>query len=334
MKSIFSRDSYVVKLLNGMAQGLFSSLIIGLILKQIGELTGLDSLVHMGEIAQFMMGPAIGAGVAHTLGAPPLGIFSSLIVGAIGAGTFQSGALAIGEPVGALLGSWFGAEVSKLVSGKTKMDIILVPSITIISGGLLGLFMAPYVSRMMQWIGSGINLATQTSPFPMGILLSTIMGMILTLPISSAAIAISLGLGGLAAGASTVGCATQMIGFAVMSFEVNGFGGLISQGIGTSMIQVPNIVRNPLIWIPPTLASAILGPVSTLIFKMENSAVGAGMVTSGLVGQFATMETMGSSGILGMILLHFILPAILTLLIYYPMKKRGLIKPEDLKLMT
>lgn len=334
MKSIFSRDSYIVKILNGMAQGLFSSLIIGLILKQIGGLTGLTVLTQMGEIAQFMMGPAIGAGVAHALGAPPLGIFSSLIAGAIGAGTYQGGTLVVGEPVGALLASWIGAEISKLVAGKTKMDIILVPSATIISGGLLGIFMAPYVSKLMAVIGEGINLATQTSPLPMGILVSVIMGMILTLPISSAAIAISLGLSGLAAGASTVGCCAQMVGFAVMSYEVNGFGGLLSQGIGTSMIQVPNIIRKPIIWVPPTLAAAILGPFSTLLFKMENSAVGAGMGSSGLVGQFATFETMGPSALPGIIILHFVLPALLTLAIYYPMKKRGLINPDDLKLLT
>ncbi len=327
---------YIIKVLNGMALGLFASLIIGLILKQIGKSIDVNILVEFGQIAQYMMGPAIGAGVAYSIGASPLGIFASIITGAIGAQTVgleSTGALlSIGEPVGALVASLVGAEFSRLIQGKTKVDIVLVPAGTIIVGGLAGHYVGPVVAQLMTLLGNLINVATELRPIPMGILVSVLMGIILTLPISSAALAISLGLSGLAAGAATVGCATQMIGFAVSSFRENKVGGLISQGLGTSMLQIPNIVKNPKIWIPPIITSAILGPISTVVFKMENNKLGAGMGTSGLVGQFGTMEVMGESGLIGIILLHFVLPAILTLLISEYMRKKGYIKYGDMKL--
>ncbi|NBI06346.1 PTS transporter subunit IIC [Senegalia massiliensis] len=328
--------NYIIKILNGMALGLFSSLIIGLILKQIGTLLELEILINMGSIAQFMMGPAIGAAVASSIGAPPLGIFASIITGAIGAGTLKTvdgtTLIIIGEPVGALVASYIGAEFSKLVSGKTKVDIVLIPALTIILGGIAGIYVAPIISKFMTGIGTIINIATEQDPIPMGILVSVLMGIMLTLPISSAAIAISLGLSGLAAGAATVGCSVQMIGFAVMSFKENGIGGFIAQGFGTSMLQIPNIIKNPRIWIPPIIASAILGPISTVVFEMQNNKLGAGMGTSGLVGQFATLETMGMTGIVGILILHFILPAIITLIISSWMKKKGLIKINDMRI--
>ncbi len=328
---------YIIKVLNGMAQGLFASLIIGLILKQIGNYTGIEALASFGQIAQYMMGPAIGAGVAFAVHASPLGIFASIITGAIGAGTvvFQDTGLvtlAIGEPVGALIAALVGAEFAKLISGKTKVDIILVPASTIIIGGLAGIIVGPAVAAMMGAIGSFINYLTTLYPLPMGALIAVSMGMILTLPISSAAIAISLGLSGLAAGASTVGCACQMVGFAVASYRENKIGGLISQGLGTSMIQIPNIIKNPKIWIPPIIASAILGPIATMVFKMENNKIGAGMGTSGLVGQFATIEVMGRSALIPTLLLHIILPAVLTLIISEFMRKKGWIKFGDMAL--
>lgn len=319
-----------------MAHGLFASLIIGLIIKQIGGIADIAALELFGRIAQLMMGPAIGAGVAYSIGSPPLGIFASMIAGAIGAGTvsFEGGAalLNIGEPVGALVASLAGAEVSRLVSGRTKVDIVIVPAATIIAGGYAGLYAGPWIASMMSMLGDMINLATQMHPLPMGILVSVMMGMILTLPISSAALAISLGLSGLAAGAATVGCCCQMIGFAVQSYRENGLGGLIAQGLGTSMLQIPNIVKNPLIWIPPTISSALLGPLATLFFKMENNRIGAGMGTSGLVGQFGTYAEMGNSAWPGMILLHFLLPAVLTLFFSEFMRKKKLIKPGDMRL--
>ena len=329
---------YVVDVLNGMALGLFASLIIGLILKQIGTYSGWSLLAHIGQVAQFMMGPAIGAGVASAVGAGPLAILASTITGAVGAGTIQmTGPVAtpaIGEPVGALLAALLGAEFGKRITNRTKLNIILVPAGTIVVGGLTGTFLAPVVAALMTAIGAFINVLTTLYPFPMGVLVAVTMGMILTLPISSAAIAIGLGLSGLAAGASTIGCSCQMIGFAVASFRENKWGGLVSQGLGTSMIQIPNIVRNPRIWIPPTVASAILGPVGTVVFKMENNRVGAGMGTSGLVGQFATIETMGFAALPSILLLHFFLPALLTLLISEFMRRKGWIKAGDMKLQV
>ncbi|MTI66311.1 MAG: PTS sugar transporter subunit IIC [Firmicutes bacterium] len=327
---------YIVKVLNGMALGLFASLIIGLILKQIGTKLGIALLSDFGQIAQYMMGPAIGAGVAYSVKASPLGIFASIITGAIGAGTISTeegmAVINIGEPVGALVASLLGAEFSKLIQGKTKVDIVLVPATTIIVGGLVGNYIAPIVSEFMTFLGFIINRATELQPFPMGIIVAVLMGITLTLPISSAALAISLGLNGLAAGAATVGCAAQMIGFAVASFRENKVGGLISQGLGTSMLQIPNIVKKPKIWIPPIITSAILGPLATVVFKMENNKLGAGMGTSGLVGQFGTLEVMGNEGLIGIILLHFIFPAILTFLISEYMRNKGWIKYGDMKL--
>ncbi|MFW5971985.1 MAG: PTS transporter subunit IIC [Bacillota bacterium] len=328
---------YLVKVLNGMALGLFASLIIGLILKQVGTYFNFKSLIDFGSVAQQLMGPAIGVGVAYSIGVSPLGIFASLITGAIGAGTISSlptgeYIIQIGEPVGALIASLAGAEFSRLIQARTKVDIVLVPAGTIIVGGLIGTWVAPFVVSMMSWLGNLINIATELHPIPMGIAVSILMGIILTLPISSAALAISLGLNGLAAGAATVGCSVQMIGFAVASYRENKFGGLIAQGFGTSMLQIPNIIKKPLIWIPPILTSAILGPIATVVFKMENNKIGAGMGTSGLVGQFATFEVMGSSAWPGIILLHFILPATLTLLISEFMRKKGLIKEGDMLL--
>lgn len=338
MKSGNSVQEYIIKVLNGMTHGLFSSLLIGLIIKQVGVLADISVLVTFGDIAQSLMGPAIGAGVAYSIGAPPLAIFSALVAGAIGAGSvnFESGAatIAIGEPVGAFLAALVGAHLGKLISGKTKVDIVLVPITTILSGGLVGIYIAPYIASFMNGIGAFINMATTLHPIPMGIIISVAMGMILTLPISSAAIAISLNLSGLAAGAATVGCAANMIGFAVISYRENGLGGLIAQGLGTSMLQVPNLVRNPLIWIPAIVASAILGPISTVVLKMESISTGAGMGTSGLVGQFAMIETMGASSevLIQIGLMHFILPAIIALVVARWMRRINLIKPGDLKL--
>lgn len=331
-------QDYFVRILNGMALGLFSSLLIGLIIKQIGTILGFEFLIKFGNIAQKLMGPAIGAGVAHSVGASPLGIFASVVAGAIGAGSVSiEGATAIvntGEPVGAFVAALAGAEFSKIISGKTKMDIVLVPSATIIIGGLVGSYVAPYIASFMTWIGSFINQATELHPIPMGIIVSVIMGIVLTLPISSAALAISLKLSGLAAGAATVGCAANMIGFAIASYRENGFGGLIAQGIGTSMLQIPNIIKNPLIWIPAIVASAILGPISSYVLKMTSNSIGAGMGTSGLVGQFAMVDTMGGSPrtFILIFFMHFIFPGFISLGVSEWMRKKGWIKSGDMRL--
>ena len=343
---------YFINGLNGMALGLFCTLIVGLIIKQIGGIIGGNIgsfIIAVGNVASICTGAVIGIGAAHSMSAPRLVIFSSAITGLIGAnaaafvnGTLfnEAGAIVLtgaGDPLSAFIAVVAGVELGNPVSGKTKVDIIITPMVTIICGAVIGSIVGPPLSAGMIWLGNMINIATELQPFLMGIVISVIMGVALTLPISSAALSIILGLSGLPAGAATIGCSTQMIGFAVASFRENKWDGLFAQGIGTSMLQVPNIVRNPLIWIPPTLASAILGPLSTVVFKMENNPAGGGMGTSGLVGQIMTWQTMAGtrgSGILmfEIILLHFVLPAILTLVISEFMRKKGYIKFGDMKL--
>ncbi|TDX48223.1 PTS transporter subunit IIC [Orenia marismortui] len=320
----FSLERYGVKALGYMAQGLFASLIVGLILKVLGQRLNIPILLDFSKTAMGMMGPAIGVAIAYGLEAPPLVIFTSVVTGAAGA--------ELGGPVGAFLAAVIGTEFGKAVSKETKLDIVLTPAIVIIMGMLTAKFVGPGIDTLMKSLGQVIMKATELQPVPMGILVSVLMGMFLTLPISSAAIGLMLSLSGLAAGAATVGCSAQMIGFAVMSFRENGWGGAISQGLGTSMLQMPNIVRNPYIWIPPTLAGAILGPIATTIMPMKNIPIGSGMGTAGLVGQFGTVEAMGIKAIGSIILLHFILPAILTLVIAEFMRKQGLIKDNDLLL--
>ena len=328
--------NFCIKTLNGMALGLFSSLIIGLILKQCGQFLHLPILIQFGTLAQYFMGPAIGVGVAYSLQSPPLVLIASLITGAFGAGTIQFvegiAQIKIGEPMGAYIASLVAALLVTNLSGKTKLDIILLPACTIIVGCLVGIFISPAISLFMKYLGEIINTATTLHPIMMGMTLAVSMGMILTLPISSAAIGISLGLHGLAAGAALVGCCCQMIGFATISYRENGMGGFISQGIGTSMLQIPNIIKNPWIWLPPTLASAILGPISTSIFHMESNAVGSGMGTSGLVGQVSTLAVMGTTSLLPMLLLHFLLPAILSLIFAKILMKQNKIQLGDIKL--
>ncbi|MGE4453042.1 MAG: PTS transporter subunit IIC [Sphaerochaeta sp.] len=327
--------AYITRVLAGMAQGLFASLIIGLIIKQIGHYSSIQLLEHIGMVAQYLTGPAIGMGVAIAVGASPLGVLGSAVAGAVGAGTFSFAngiSLALGEPVGAMVAGLAAAESSKRVAGKTDVDILIVPLATILVGSLVGYFIAPPIAALMSYIGAFINSLTTLYPLPMGILVSAVVGMVLTLPISSAAICISLGLDGLAAGAAVVGCSCQMVGFAVSSYKENRLGGLISQGLGTSMLQIPNIWRNPRIWIPPTLTAAILGPISTMVFRMENNSAGAGMGTSGLVGQFNAIAVMGLEAWPVVLLMHFLLPAMLSLTFSTIMRKRGWIKDGDMLL--
>lgn len=322
----FSFKRYFVDALGAMGVGLFASLITGLILKTVGTKANVPFLVEFGGMASAMVGPAIAIAIAQALKAPPMVLFACAGVGY--AGNLWGG------PVGAFLGAIVAAECGKIISKETRIDIIATPSGTAIAGMAAAKFVGPPVSALMTALGVMIMRATELQPGPMGAIVSMVMGMILTLPISSAAIAVSLNLSGLAAGAACVGCSTQMIGFAVMSYRENGVSGLLSQGIGTSMLQMPNIVRHPLIWVPPTLASFILGPFSTLLFKMENIPSGAGMGTSGFVGQFGAIDAMGSSpAVLTQIaLMHFILPAVLTLVIAEVMRKMGLIRPGDMTL--
>ncbi len=338
--------------LTGMAWGLFSTLIIGLILTQIGGFipnrTG-EIIIIIGKIASALTGAGIGIGVASKFKSGTYVTVSAAIAGMIGAFATKilagevftkAGTIVFagpGEPLGAFVAALIGIEIGNLVNGKTKVDIILVPLLTILSGAIIGLLIGPSISSFMSALGSLINWSVERQPIIMGILVSVIMGMILTLPISSAAIAIILNLSGLAAGAATVGCSANMIGFAVASFKENKFGGLISQGLGTSMLQVPNIMKKPVIWLPAIVASAVLGPLATTVFNMTNNASGAGMGTSGLVGQFMTWETMSATEqpliLLGKILLlHFILPGLIAWITSYILRKKNIIKDGDMKL--
>lgn len=341
-------NHYLVDGLSGMALGLFSTLIVGLILQQIGELFHLNSFIWMGSMASVLTGVGIGVGVAHKFQSAPLVIYASAVTGFIGGyskiilsgAAFEQGHVTLigpGEPLGAFIAVIIGIEAGRRIAGKTRLDIVITPILTIIVGAGAGLLVGPFVSSFMTMLGQIIVIATEQEPFIMGILVSVFMGMILTLPISSAALSIILGLNGLAAGAATVGCATQMIGFAVASYRENKVSGLLAQGLGTSMLQVPNIVRNPRIWMPPILASAILGPISTMVFKMTNNASGAGMGTSGLVGQMMTWKDMSPNepaGILvvKIIVLHVIMPAVLTLIISEYMRKKQWIRFGDMVL--
>ena len=327
---------YFIKTLNGMGLGLFSSLVIGTILQQIGILTNIQLLITIGIIAKNMMAAAIGVGVAYSLGAPSLVIFSSAVVGMIGAGSVNIvegvSTLSIGDPAGAYIASLIGTEVGRRLYRNGGLDIIVVPAGTIVVGGIVGIFVSPIISSIILIIGQGINKATELQPLFMGAIVSSIVGLVLVSPISSAALAIGLGLEGIAAGAAVTGCACQMIGFGVISYKENGFSGLISQGLGTAKIQFPNVVKNPLILIPTTLTSLIVGAIAASLFQIKCNSTGAGMGTSGLVGQIQTIAVMGSEALIPIILVHFILPAITSLIICEYMRKKGFIRFNDMKL--
>lgn len=337
--------------LSGMALGLFSTLIVGTIIQQIGNLIGGNigsTLFVFGKVAAGLTGAGIGCGVAYKFKESPLVVLSAATAGMVGAfaSKILAGTLVVegvitlagpGEPLGAFIAAYVGITLGHLVSGKTKVDILVTPLVSIISGSIVGLLIGPQISTFMTALGSIINWGTEQQPFLMGIIVSVLMGMILTLPISSAALGIILQLSGLAAGAATVGCCANMVGFAVASYRENKVGGLIAQGLGTSMLQVPNIVRKPIIWLPAIISSAILGPVATVVLKMSNDKTGSGMGTAGLVGQIMTYKTMietenSTVVLMKIVVLHFILPAVLTLGISEFMRKKNLIKFGDMKL--
>ena len=349
MKKIL--DRIFVDGLSGMAQGLFATLIIGTIIQQIGTFAGgeMGNVIYMiGKTAAGLTGAGIGTGVARKLDAGHLVIVSAGVVGMIGAfaGDLMSGEMLVdgnlvlagpGEPLGAFVAAYVAIELGILVSGRTRLDIILTPLVCISAGAAAGLLVGPPISGFMAWLGSLINWGTEQQPLLMGIVVSVLMGMILTLPISSAALGVILNLSGLAAGAATVGCCCNMIGFAVASWRENKFIGFLAQGIGTSMLQVPNIVRHPQIWIPAIFSSAVLGPVGTMLFHMTNNATGSGMGTAGLVGPLMTWQVMtqtesGAVVLLKILLIQFILPAVLTLLASEFMRKKKWIHPGDMKL--
>ena len=338
---VFSAKRYGIDALGAMAQGLFASLLIGTILSTLGQQIGVPVLEQIGGFASSVKGAAMAIAIGYALHCPPLVLFSLASVGY--AADTLGGA---GGPLAVLLIAIVAAELGKAVSKETKVDILVTPIVTICSGALLAIWCAPAIGKAASSVGQAIMWATELQPFFMAVLVSVIVGIALTLPISSAAICAALGLTGLAGGAAVAGCCAQMVGFAVMSFRENRWGGLVAQGVGTSMLQMGNIVKNPRIWIPPTLASAITGPLATCLFKMQmnGAAVSSGMGTCGFVGQIGVytgwvndVAAGVKAGItafdwIGLILICFVLPAVLTWLISLPLRRIGWIKKDDLKL--
>ena len=342
-----SARRYGIDALGAMAQGLFCSLLIGTIIKTLGQQTGIAFLVEIGQFAFDMAGPAMAVAIGYALKADPMVLFSLTGVG--WAANKLGGA---GGPLAVLFIAIVAAECGKAVSKETKVDILVTPALTVLVGAGLSVLIAPPIGEAARAFGRLIVLTTEFQPFWMGMAVSVLMGIALTLPISSAAICASFGLVGLAGGAAVAGCCAQMVGFAVMSFRENGWGGLVSQGIGTSMLQMPNIVRNPRVWIPPIVASAITGPLATCLFglQMNGEPLSSGMGTCGFVGQIGVwtgwlspsakaVELVGAQPItpgvfewLGLVLICFVLPAVLSWSICQLLRKMSWIKEGDLKL--
>ena len=338
---LFSAKRYGIDAMGAMAQGLFASLLIGTIIKTLGQQLNVQFLIDAGNFAQQVAGPAMAVSIGAALSAPQLVLYSLIAVGM--AANKLGGA---GGPLAVYFITIVASECGKIVSKETKVDILVTPAVTILVGVGLSVLCAPTIGAAASSVGDFIKWATNLQPLLMGILVSVVVGMALTLPISSAAICAALSLTGLAGGAAVAGCCAQMVGFAVMSFRENGVGGLVSQGLGTSMLQMPNIIRNPRVWIPPTLASAITGPIATCLFHLEMNgpAVSSGMGTCGLVGQIGvytgwlndiaagTKAAILPMDWVGLILICFVLPAVLTLLFAFFLRKWGWIKAGDPKL--
>ncbi len=329
---------YFIDAMGAMALGLFASLLIGTIFQTIGQYTGLSFLCDINKYAAGASGMAIGVAIAHALKSDTLVMLSAAVVGSIGY-SFPTHFEAIDRsltagPAGAFVAVVVACEIAQLVSKKTKVDILVTPTVAILVGYGVSWLVCPGISYVVYALGDFINTATEYQPFLMGVVISVVVGMILTLPISSAAICAMIGISGLAGGAATVGCCAQMIGFAFMSFRANRWSGLVAQGLGTSMLQMGNICRKPQIWIPPTLAAAICGPLSTMVFRLECTGVSAGMGTCGLVGPLGILTATEKEPRMwaGLALLCFVLPAVLSCLFGFLMEKMGLYRQEDLKL--
>lgn len=350
IKGLLNR--WFIDALSGMALGLFATLIIGTIFEQIGKLIGDNSIgkliVGIAGIAKVLMGAGIGAGIAYALKADKLTIFACTVAGLVGANATGflldfTVTVGIGNPIGAYLTSLFTVEICRLIAGKTRLDIILVPLTALVVTAVVAVTLCPPAAWVIGKVALGIEISMKWNAFVMGIVIAVIMGILLTMPTSSAAIWVSIvpivapsPYMLLAGGAAVVGCSAHMIGFAVMSIKENGFSGLIAQGLGTSMLQIPNVMKNPRILIPPIVASMVVGPLSTCLFKLKTGAVGGGMGTSGLVGVFNTIENSTDISltmlILGIALLMFILPALISWSVCYLLQKINWIKEGDLKL--
>lgn len=343
--------------MSGMAVGLFATLIIGTIIENIGKLFPAsveNYFAIVGQAAKFLMGAGIALGMGYKLKKSPLVSVSAGVVGLLASfaakilahqpisffawnPVTETYATSIGEPLCAFIAAFVALEVGALVSGKTKVDIIVTPLVAIGSGAVIGLLLGTPVSKFIDFLSRIIEKSGEQQPFLMGILVAVLMGVFLTLPISSAAIGVMLGLNGVVAGAAVVGCCCQMVGYAVMSFRENKWGGLIAQGLGTSMLQMPNLLKKPLLWVPPIIASAILGPISSCLLEMQSTAVGSGMGTAGLVGVVETFTCMNQTqhwalALLQIVGIDILAPAALCLLISEFMRKKGWMKYGDLKL--
>ena len=354
IKTKYFAKRWFIDAFSGMALGLFATLIAGTIFAQLASLVNSGGenmfgnlLGQIATIAKFMMGAGIGAGIAYMLKTDKLTLFSCIVAGMVGANASGwlpdfSVAVSIGNPIGAYITSLAVVELCGLYAGKTRLDIILIPIGAMLITCVFAVTLCPPVTWLIEKLGQAIALATDATPFVMGIVIAVAMGVLLTLPTSSAAIWVALAQGIsddamlLAGGAAVVGCACHMVGFAVMSFKENGWSGLIAQGIGTSMLQIPNVMRNPKILIPPVVASAVCGPLATCLFGLKCGATGGGMGTAGLVGVFSTIEYSVAISplmlILGIVLLFFVLPAVICWSMTKVLKKAGWIKQDDLKL--
>lgn len=319
---------YFLDAMSAMALGLFASLLMGTIFGTIGKYTGLDFFNEINSYASAATGMAIGCAISAALKAHPLVVCTCAVVGSIGYGLNGAG------PAGAFFAVIVASEVGMLVSKKTKVDILVTPTVVLLSGFAVAKLLCPGIAFVMKALGSFINVATELRPFLMGVIISVVVGMILTLPISSAAICASIGIAGLAGGAAAVGCCCQMVGFAVISFRENRWGGVVAQGLGTSMLQMGNICRKPQIWIAPTLAAAICGPLSTMLFKLECVGVSAGMGTCGLVGPIGIVSATPNGALkwVGIVLLCVVLPAVLSLGFNEILRRIGWIKTGDMKI--
>ncbi len=332
---------YFVDAMGSMALGLFATLLMGTIFATVagwipeGNIVS-EFFLNMSSFAKGATGIVLGIAIAYSLKAPPLVLFSAGVVGMAGnnLGMTVDGLAITAGPLGAFICVLLAVEIAKLVSKTTKVDILVTPSVTIAVGIFFAMLLCPAISYLMYWLGYFINYATGVYPLLMGIIIAVVVGIVLTLPISSAAICSMIGIGGIAGGAAVAGCCAQMIGFAVASFRENKWGGVVAQGLGTSMLQMGNIIKKPIIWIPPTLASAITGPIATCLFKLECTGVSAGMGTCGLVGPIGVFADMGfdAVSIIGVLLVCLVLPAVLSLVFSEIMRRLGLIAFGDQKL--
>ncbi len=327
---------YFIDAMSAMALGLFASLLIGTILNTLGKYTGIELFTEINKLASASSGMAIGVAIAYALKTDPLVLASCATVGYAGysLGTTIGDVSVTAGPAGSFFAVIIAAEIAMLVSKKTKVDILVTPSVAILTGTLAAKLVCPAIAYIMYYLGYFVNTATEYQPLLMGIVVSVVVGIVLTLPISSAALCAMIAISGLAGGAAVVGCCCQMVGFAACSFRDNKWGGVVSQGLGTSMLQMSNICRHPQIWIAPTLASAVCGPLSTLVFKLECSGVSAGMGTCGLVGPIGIIADSGSSASvwLGIAVLCVVLPAVLSIIFNEIMRKIGWVKDGYMKL--